>query len=430
VISISAEPNSDKRSNMTRLATPVEVETTFGTYRLNEVIGEGGCGRVYGGSGLDGFPVAVKVLNKTASSDKRRRFKNELAFLMKNQHKNIVTAIDHGLATGREINGPFYVMRKYHSSLRELMKAGIAPDKILPYFGQILDGVEAAHLAGIVHRDLKPENILLDRASDTLAIADFGAARFIEDLLVTTVETGPNQRLANFQYAAPEQRTPNAQVGLTADIWALGMILNEMFTGTAPYGTEYRTISKSVPEFAFLDEIVRLAIRQAPEERQASVEQIKLQIMKYRFDAVAQQRLDKIRAQVVTTRETDDDLSTNPPRLIAAEWDGGGLTLTLDKAVSRDWVQAFYNMGSFQSLMGAEPGRFVFNGNSANIAVRDDLAQSVVDYFKEWLPKASRVLKQNLEAAEEQRQRDLRERLHREREAEERKLRVNRALSV
>jgi len=51
-------------------------------------------------------------------------------------------------------------MRRYTSSLRDLIKDGIALDSVLPFFLQILDGVEAAHLVGVVHRDLKPENIL------------------------------------------------------------------------------------------------------------------------------------------------------------------------------------------------------------------------------------------------------------------------------
>ena len=415
---------------MAKLKTAVEVETTFGTYRLDEVIGEGGCGRVYGGQGLDGCPIAVKVLSHNVSSDKRRRFKNELAFLLGNKHKNIVTAVDHGLANAGGIVGPFYVMPRYHSSLRGLMAHGIAPDRVLHYFSQILDGIEAAHLLGIVHRDLKPENILFDDKSDTLAVADFGAARFVEDLLATTVETGPTQRLANFQYAAPEQRTPSTQVGLAADVWALGMILNEMYTGAAPYGTEYRAISQSAPEFRFLDEIVRQAIRQSPGERQTSIEEVKLQIKKSSFDAVTQQRLDKIRNRVVSSQETDDELSKNPPRLTAAEWDFGQLTLTLDKPVSNEWVQAFYNMGSYRSILGLDPGRFIFTWNTVTVAAREGEAQLAVNCFKEWLPIASQVYKSRRETAERERQRELRERLRQEQEAEERKLLVNRTLRV
>jgi len=415
---------------MTKLKTPFELETVFGTYHLDELIGEGGCGRVYGGRGLDDSPIAVKVLNPGAPMDKRRRFKNELAFLIANRHPNIVTALDHGIAQSGEAKGPFYVMPRHHSSLRPLMVAGIKPSKALVYFGQILDGIEAAHLKGVVHRDLKPENILYDQKSDAVAVGDFGAARFVEDLLVTTVVTGPAQRLANFQYAAPEQRTPGAAVGQTADIWALGMILNEMFTGTPPHGNAYKTISQVVPEFGFLDSIVSQAIRQSPEERQASVEQVKTQIMKVQFDAVTQQRLDKAKNEVVTAGTIDDELATTPPRLIRAEWNRGQLTLTLDKIVSRGWIQAFYNMGSFRALVGADPGRFVFDGNVTRVDVPEHQAQTVVDNFKEWLPKATDVLRQRLEEAERERIRALREHLRREREAEEQNLRVSRTLRI
>jgi serine/threonine protein kinase len=101
-------------------------------------------------------------------------------------------------------------------------------------FSQILDGVEAAHLQNVIHRDLKPENILCDQNFATIAIADFGTARFTEDILATAIETGPSQRLANFQYAAPEQRTVGGDVQATADIYALGLMLNELFTGSVP----------------------------------------------------------------------------------------------------------------------------------------------------------------------------------------------------
>ncbi len=199
---------------MTKLKTPISFETTFGTYVVDELLGEGGAGRVYGGLGIDQKPIALKILaqDKT-TSDKRRRFKNEIVFLAKNKHLNIVTVIDHGISSSGEVTGPFYVMRRYDSNLRYIIHSGIPHSQVLPLFSQVLDGVEAAHLQGVVHRDLKPENILYDKESNALAIADFGTARFTEDLLATTVETGPAQRLANFQYAAPEQRAWQGGVG-------------------------------------------------------------------------------------------------------------------------------------------------------------------------------------------------------------------------
>jgi serine/threonine protein kinase len=96
---------------------------------------------------------------------------------------------------------------------------------VLPYFGQLLDGVEAAHLHKVIHRDLKPENVLYDAASDRLVIAAFGVARFEEETLYTLIETMPNTRLATFLYSAPEQRVRGGKVDQGADIYALGLIL-------------------------------------------------------------------------------------------------------------------------------------------------------------------------------------------------------------
>ena len=201
---------------MSQLKRPLTLQTTFGFYEVNELIGQGGAGKVFGGVSDQGLPVAVKVLSEQASRDKRRRFKNEIAFLANNKHPNIVTVIDHGFAKSDTVAGPFYVMSRYGSNLRELMRSGMEPGQALKLFSQILDGVEAAHLQGVIHRDLKPENVLYDPATGIVAIADFGIAHFTEDLLITTVKTGPADRLANFQYAAPEQRRAGAQITETA----------------------------------------------------------------------------------------------------------------------------------------------------------------------------------------------------------------------
>ena len=177
------------------------VQTAYDSYTVHKQIGEGGNGYVYKVSNSAGSELALKLLNPKSNSEKRKRFKNELGFCERNEHKNIITVIDRGVID----NAPFYVMPLYHGSLRDLMKSGIKPDKILPMFSQMLDGVEAAHLKKVIHRDLKPENILFDHDSERPIIADFGIAHFEEENLVTIVETRDGSRLANFQYAAPEQ---------------------------------------------------------------------------------------------------------------------------------------------------------------------------------------------------------------------------------
>ena len=86
----------------------------------------------------------------------------------------------------------------------------------------------------VVHRDLKPENILCSEDLSLVAVADFGIADLPPDLMVTTLETRPGARMANFGYSAPEQRDGSGTVDHCADIYALGLILNEMFTQRVP----------------------------------------------------------------------------------------------------------------------------------------------------------------------------------------------------
>jgi len=407
------------------LRKPIDFETTFGTYHVNELIGEGGAGRVYGGTGIDGSPIAVKLLAKErASTENRRRFKNELSFLLRNKHRNIVAVIDHGLLHNSGFGGPFYVMRRYKSSLRDLIKDGIAPDLILPFFLQILDGVEAAHLLGVVHRDLKPENILYEAETKTLAIADFGIASFTETLLATPVETAVGKRLANFAYAAPEQRSTGKDVSTAADIYALGLMLNEMFTGDIPHGNNYSLIGKVAKQWGFLDAIVEKMLQQSPADRYASMAEVKGAIGRYQAEAISLQRISEIDGTVIKVGEIDEPLALTPPKLIDFDWNRGQLTLILDRPVTDNWVQALYRMANYGSIAGKSPESFVFRGNKAMVQAEDYQVQTMINNFKNWLPTATQTLRRQLEQKAQKQESEMREHLRRERESEEQRLRV------
>jgi serine/threonine protein kinase len=413
---------------MANLSKPIVFETATGTFKAYEIIGEGAAGRVYGAKDSGGAEVAIKVLAADkASEDRRRRFKNELIFLAQNKHLNIVSVTDHGLAAGF---GPFYVMKRYDCSLRKLMEQSIGADTVLPLFSQILNGAEAAHLQQVVHRDLKPENILYDKAANALAIADFGTARFTEELIATSVETDPGQRLANFQYAAPEQRKPGKPVGQSADIHALGLILNEMVTGAVPLGTAYKQIGQVVRDLAFLDPIVELMLRQEPNERPGSIADVKILIQKHQSEAVTLQRLSRINGTVINATEIDEPLADSPPKLVGFDWDRGTLILKLDRPVTTDWIQALYRMGSFTNVLGKPPQVFNFEKNRAIVDAREHEVQLVIDNFKLWLPQASRTLKQLLEDQAKRDEAARRENLRREREEEERRLRLLRTTRI
>ncbi|MFL5561016.1 MAG: serine/threonine-protein kinase [Gemmatimonadaceae bacterium] len=265
-------PSSGKRLT----SWPV-FETAFGRYTSVRMLGEGGAGRVYEARGDDRSTYAVKLLaSQTLTIDKRRRFKNELYFCQRTRHRNIVQVHDYGVLYDGNLALPFYVMPRYETTLRRLMAPVLDPIRALAIFAQVLDGLEVAHNMGVTHRDLKPENLLYDASEDTIVVADFGVARFTADQAATIVETDARTRLANFRYAAPEQRRPGEAVGHTADIFALGMILHEMLTGDVPAGTAYQTVASVAPEYDYIDNIIRIMIRQRPEDRYTSIAEVRM----------------------------------------------------------------------------------------------------------------------------------------------------------
>ncbi len=356
------------------------LKTPFGTYTTAGSLGQGGAGTVFEAITEDGTECAIKILSAAnLSTDKKKRFKNEIGFLLGRRHDNIVAVSDYGLT---EEGVPFYVMPRYSGSFRKLLAAGLNNEKKFSAFMQILDAVEAFHLMGVVHRDLKPENVLWDARTNKLAVADFGIASFNEDLMATVVETAHGSRLANFQYAAPEQRTAGRSVGMPADIYALGLMFNEAFTGEVPHGTDYKTVASADPNFAFLDPVIASMIRQGAADRIASIGLVKGQLELHRAEQITQQRLSAISAEVVPVGTIDDPLAREPLKIVGVDWDDGVLSITLDRPVHRNWITAFQNMHSFTSLMGAEPRRFTFSGNIARVPIEANSAQKVIDYFK------------------------------------------------
>ena len=292
---------------------PFVLHTTFSSYTLNEILGQGGSGCVYGGKSQNGDEVAIKMLvGDKLPKDKQKRFQNELSFLERTTHSNIVRALDRGVMAEGQKLAPFYVMPKYSSSLRGMK---IEHKDVLSFFDQLLKGVEAAHLMGVIHRDLKPENILFQAKSGQFAIADFGVASFEEEDMQTQVETGPNQRLANFLYSAPEQRAKGGNVGCTADIYALGLMLNETFTGSVPQGTNFARIGDINPEFAYLDELVGDMINNAADKRPQDINSGRAQLARLSGIYLDQQKLSNIDRTVIPTTSLDEDLVLNPPKL-------------------------------------------------------------------------------------------------------------------
>jgi serine/threonine protein kinase len=396
-----------------RLKKPLVFETAFSTYTADEQINQGGSGRIYHALDESGDIFAIKLLDPAkASKGRLKRFRNEIGFCSRNPHPNIVSVLDWGYHLGVGQKTIFYVMPLYACSLRTLIDDGLSHEKILPYFEQILCGVEAAHLKGVIHRDLKPENVLFDNRKDLLLVADFGIAHFKEEDLVTPVETKASDKLANFQYAAPEQRSRGQVIDQRADIFALGLILNEMFTHSIPQGPGYPMIESVQPDYAYLDRLVEQMIQHVRDQRLDSIEAVKRTLIGHRQNFVSTQRISELDKTVVPTFSSGDDpLIADPPRLINADWETGQLTLFLSRPVNEKWRRALQNMGNFSSVYGAEPSAFRISGNEAKVGMSADNVQQAIDFFKAWLPKANAVYKvmiqQEKKAADEKFRKDL-----------------------
>ncbi len=385
------------RESLGMAKLPSRLETPSSEYEVVCVRGEGGAGRVYEATSDTGERVAIKVL-VAGTADKQRRFRNEISFCERSNHQNIVRVLDTGFVRVGDDKLLFYVMPLFESTLRTLMAESLAPDVGLGLFSQLLHGVEAAHLKGVVHRDLKPENVLFDEAGDSLVVADFGVARFSEEALLTLVETKDGQRLANFQYAAPEQRTKGGDVGAPADVYALGLMLNEMFTGEVPLGTDYKTIDVVYPELAYLDSLVREMIRQAPAARLQTIEHVKRVLIGHKNEFVARQELDDAKREVVPAAEVSDLLVERPVAMEGHDYRDGEIWVTLNYDLNKlglrgeRWKECFYSPdGGFSSLSsGMSPKACILGATTVRFPAREQTATDHFELFVQYLASANR----------------------------------------
>jgi len=113
------------------------LKTAFQAYTVQGQQGSGGSGTVYAVTNEEGSSFAAKILDQTNVSRTRlRRFQKEIDFCTKMDHPNIVRVLDYGVTAKGET---FYIMPLYSGTLRSLISTGIPADRVLPYFGQVLD---------------------------------------------------------------------------------------------------------------------------------------------------------------------------------------------------------------------------------------------------------------------------------------------------
>lgn len=200
------------------------------TYNKIRKLGTGGYGIVW--LCKDEFSTfALKELRTNVDEDDIRRFQREARILSSLDHPNIVRVTRKSLS---EL--PYsYAMPHYRTSLRkEVESLTNNKDRIPTIFKSVLDGIGYAHTQGIIHRDLKPENILLNNDSDVV-VSDFGLGRILD--ADTARQTMTGFYMGTFNYMPPEQFEDAKRADERSDIFSLGRILYELYSGaplTAP----------------------------------------------------------------------------------------------------------------------------------------------------------------------------------------------------
>ncbi len=220
------------------------VGEVLGAYRIEREIGRGGMGAVYEAFRADGefrLRVAVKVVKRGIDTDfVLRRFRNERQILAALDHPFITRLLDGGTTPdGR----PYFVM-EYIDGLplyRYCDKDHLTTNERLRLFCRVCEAVEYAHQKQVIHRDLKPSNIFITNDGSP-RLLDFGIAKLLDpEMASDTLEpTATALRMMTVDYASPEQ-IRGEKVTFATDVYSLGVILFELLTGYRPYSFASRS---------------------------------------------------------------------------------------------------------------------------------------------------------------------------------------------
>lgn len=210
-------------------------EIIDGKYEILSKIGSGGTSIVYKARRLaDGKTVAVKVIRDGLDDIKEheRHFRMEAEALSQMSHRNVRRILSAG-----QWNDSLYMVTEFidGKTLKDIINEnGPVPVKTaIDYTLQIVAGVEHAHRRNIIHRDIKPQNVIVSN-DGTVKLVDFGIARMLSQ---TTRTMGGKDVVGSVHYISPEQARGRS-VDKRTDIYSIGVLMYEMFTGKVPFEGE------------------------------------------------------------------------------------------------------------------------------------------------------------------------------------------------
>jgi serine/threonine-protein kinase len=251
-------------------------------YRIVGQLGRGGMGEVYRADDLKlGQAVALKFLPERLSKDAAmlERFHREVRTARKVSHPNVCRVFDINETGGQHFLSMEYIDGEDLSGL--LRRIGRLPeDKAVEIARQLCAGLAAAHEEGVLHRDLKPANVMLD-GRGRARITDFGLAGLADEFHGHEIRSGTPS------YMAPEQLSGKA-VSVKSDIYALGLVLYEVFTGRKAYSADSpdellrqqeTSAPPSISSFIkdvdpLVERVISRCLEKEPEKRPASALQV------------------------------------------------------------------------------------------------------------------------------------------------------------
>lgn len=270
-------------------------------YQIVSVLGEGGMGAVYlAEHPFMGRKAAIKVLRKELAEDRSlvERFMNEARAANAIRHPNIIDIMDVGLLP----SGIPYLMMEFlegESLAKWIERQHPTPvADAVDVAAQTASALAAAHQKGIVHRDLKPDNLFLiperGQAVGRVKVLDFGIAKLRGELSGSGAKTQTGSIMGTPPYMSPEQCRGVDELDHRTDIYALGIILYEMLTGTPPFVSPgwgevvHMHISKPPPSprasnpavSPELEAVILKALAKQPDDRWGSMAEIETALRK------------------------------------------------------------------------------------------------------------------------------------------------------
>jgi len=216
----------------------------FSPYRIKEMLGEGGMGVVYLAERKDlGNLVAIKILRDGwLSPGRRERFAAEQRMLAQLNHPSIARLYD---ANTLPDGTPWFVMEYVDGvPLTEYCRrSNCSADERVKLIRAVAEAIQYAHERGVIHRDLKPSNILV-KADGSLRLLDFGIAKQVDPDGGPANQTRTALRPMTPAYASPEQLR-GEPVGVSTDVYSLGVVLYELLAGKLPFDLAHKTASEA-----------------------------------------------------------------------------------------------------------------------------------------------------------------------------------------